>query len=525
MPTANSSTDQARGVWLDPPARQGLVAEQRRAYRDVIHLVRFRASSLRPRARRIAVAVFVSITLLVWIIPAVVPRAGAAESDAAFQVLLVLPTAYAAFFLLNLASAIASGGGRELVSSEQGVAFPISPTTDHLGALLLAPLNIAWLIEGWALIGATSFAVGFDYFWGAVPLTVLWILMTTAAAQAVAWTVEGVRRQPGGLWIVRGMGIVLALAAGILQLNGLIGPLLDQMPTDDLIVRMALGIDLAWLAYLVGLAALFAGFVVVGAIPATWAARRLPRDETRVESGSFTPRATPGSDFAMLLRIDRGSVWRAVPMRRGVAVLAVLPGMIALAGNLPWSQLTILPGLVASGAVLLFGVNAWSLDGRGILWKESLPVSPAVVWAARSWVMVEFIVVASAVTLLLACLRAGVPTASEVSALVCIWLIVVLQVLGASLKWSLRSPYSVDLRSARATPAPPLVMVGYSTKLAMLTTFSSLLFSASAESAYWQASVLVALPFVVYQAFRFLGYRDGWVNPVKRARVATTVAL
>ncbi len=50
-------------------------------------------------------------------------------------------------------SGVASGGGRELLSRDQGVAFPVSPTTDHLGALLMAPLNIAWLLQSWALLG------------------------------------------------------------------------------------------------------------------------------------------------------------------------------------------------------------------------------------------------------------------------------------------------------------------------------------------------------------------------------------
>ena len=45
--------------------------------------------------------------------------------------------------------------------------------------------------------------------------------------------------------------------------------------------------------------------------------------------------------------------------------------------------MTVLPGLVASGGALLFGVNAWCLDGRGALWRESLPVAPATVFTAR----------------------------------------------------------------------------------------------------------------------------------------------
>jgi hypothetical protein len=226
----------------------------------------------------------------------------------------------------------------------------------------------------------------------------------------------------------------------------------------------------------------------------------------------------------MLVRTDRGSVWRAVPMRRGLAVLAIGPGVVALAGNLDWPQMTILPGLVASGGALLFGVNAWCLDGRGGLWRESLPVGPAVVFAARTWVLTEFLLVASFVTMVLAGLRAGLPSASELAALLCTWVVVVLQVITSAMRWSSRRPFSVDLRSARATPAPPLVMVGYSTKLAVTTTLTSLVFSGVAQVPHPEVSFLVAAPFVVWSLVRLLHARDSWTDPVQRARVVTTVA-
>jgi hypothetical protein len=151
-------------------------------------------------------------------------------------------------------------------------------------------------------------------------------------------------------------------------------------------------------------------------------------------------------------------------------------------------------------------------------------VSPATVFAARTWVLMEFLVTASGITLALAVLRAGAPTPAELAALLCTWLVVILQVLSASMRWSLRSPYSVDLRSARATPAPPVAMVGYSTKLAASTTVTSLVFSGLAELDAWPLSVLVAAPFVAWSVLRLLAARDGWVEPASRARVVMTVA-
>merc|ERR1711969_531039 len=116
-----------------------------------------------------------------------------------------------------------------------------------------------------------------------------------------------------------------------------------------------------------------------------------------------------------MVRTDRGSVWRAVPMRRGVAVLAIGPGVVAVLGNLQWGSMTILPGLVASGGALLYGVNAWCLDSRGTLWRESLPVSPRTVFDARALVLAEFLLVASLLTVAVAAIRAGVPSLPEVT--------------------------------------------------------------------------------------------------------------
>ena len=131
--------------------------------------------------------------------------------------------------------------------------------------------------------------------------------------------------------------------------------------------------------------------VVVGALPAGVALRRTPREELTVGVGSHPARPLPASDLAVLRRIDRASVWRAVPMRRGLVVLAVGPGLVALAGGMDWTQVLVLPALVISGGALLFGVNAWCLDGRGALWRESLPVGPETVFAARALTLAEWL--------------------------------------------------------------------------------------------------------------------------------------
>jgi hypothetical protein len=258
------------------------------------------------------------------------------------------------------------------------------------------------------------------------------------------------------------------------------------------------------------------GAVLFGAVPAWLALRRMPRDEARIETGSYQARSDARSDFWALVRVDRGSVWRSVPLRRGVAVLAALPGLIALGGALEWQMMTMLPGLVASGAALLFGINAWCLDGRGALWRDALPVSPSTVFAARTWVLLELLLVSSAITMLIAGLRAGVPTPAEITALLCTWVVVSLQVAGGAMRWSVTHPFAVDLRSARATPAPPLSMVS--------TTITGLIFSGLALVPEWRYSVIFALPMALWSAWRLARVRTRWSDPVTRSLVVATVA-
>ena len=138
--------------------------------------------------------------------------------------------------------------------------------------------------------------------------------------------------------------------------------------------------------------------------------------------------------------------------------------------------------------------------------------------------LTEFLGVASLITIGLGALRAGIPGPEEASALVCTLLVVLLQVVGASMRWSLAHPYPVDLRSARATPAPPAAMVGYSARLATCTTFTSLIFSGAAHVPDWRLSVLLAIPCLLWSGVRFERTARRWQDPVARALVVTTTA-
>jgi len=499
-----------------------VLAAERRAVADLGHLLRFRAATLSRRRVLLLGGFFVGITLAAIIVPAYLPGAGQLGPGRARDLLTLLPTAFAGFQLLSLIAGVASGGGRELVSREQLVAYPVSPTTDHLGALLLAPLNAAWLVQAWTLLGAASFGLGPDRFLAGSVGVLLWIAVATARAQAVAWAVEGVRRLRHGRIAVRLVAVAAGLLAAWLQLSGRLAPLLDHLPTRWFVLGLVDGVSGRWaLTLLVGTAMLVTA-TTVGAIPAHLAARLAAREEHDAESMPHPGRPMPRTDRAMVVRIDRASVWRSVPIRRGLLVLSIGPGVVALAGALTWSQLILLPGLVASGGALLFAVNGWCLDGRGALWRESLPVEPRVVFVARVWVCAEFLAVASLITLAIGCLRAGLPDARELTAAVAAFAVVLVQVVAAAMRWSQARPYPVDLRSARATPAPPLAMIGYSGRLAASTTVTSLIFSTLARVGAPEVTVPVAVVMGMWSWSRLRRTGQEWLDPRVRARVVTT---
>ena len=152
------------------------------------------------------------VTLGVAVVPAFVP--GAHGAGKAFDILLLVPSFMAGILVLNTGSAIASGGGRELISRDQAGPHPVSPTTDHLGALLpgaaqhrvddpgLGAPRVGRLRDA-PRQGSSQAEIG----------VVLWIVLCTALGQVVAWSMEAVRRGPGGIAISRGLLLALGLAS------------------------------------------------------------------------------------------------------------------------------------------------------------------------------------------------------------------------------------------------------------------------------------------------------------------------
>lgn len=495
---------------------------------DLRALLAFRRSGLGATSKRrlwAAGALVLLLTVAAIVIPAHLqdPLNSRSISD----LITILPTFYLAFLVLAFFAATTSGGGRELIPRDQAVAFPISTVTEHLGALLMAPLNIAWLIQAWTILGLTAYVLGPDQLAASTVPVLLWIALATAAGQVVAWVYEGLRRGRHGVLVTRVLAGAVAAVAVVLIVTENLTALLDRSPTVEILLAAAYAPGGAWERWSLSvgiLVLLVVASVLLGLVPARWALHRPQREELRMESGHREPPPNPRSDLVAMVRVDRASIWRSVPLRRGLLVLGMMPGAVAVAGALTWDVVIILPGLVASGGALLFGVNAWCLDGRGALWRDSLPVPPNVVFTAKVVVLFEVLLVAGGLTILLAALRAGAPTPTEAVAVVVALLVVSAQVVDTSLRWSVAHPYSVDLRSARATPAPPVVMAGYSARLATKTTLLGMVFAATSTASAWWFPALVAVPFACWSAYRLRTTAAAWADPVFRARVIAVVA-
>ncbi len=511
------STDASRGAWAE-------------GARDTWHLVAFRARTVRRRRAAVAglvVVLVLTVGFAVWPSrldldgagpPALTRALGSLEGN--------LGATFAGFLLLAIGAAMGSGGGRELLSRSEAAIHPVSPVTEHLGSLLLAPLNLAWLVQVWGLLAVTALVTPSGRLLGAQLVVLAWVLAGTALGQAVGWAVEGVRRTTHGVVVVRVASGAVVVALGALHLAGALEPVVRSLPTTWLAETARTAV---WPLPAMVLVAVAVVSVALGARPAAWALGLPPREELRVQSGVHEARHVPeprwGSpDRALLRRLDRGSVWRSVGMRRGLLVLGIGPGLVALVAGLQWSSVMLLPGLTASGAALLFGVNAWCLDGKGMVWRETLPVSAADVFDVRALVVTECMTVVSGVTVVLALLRNGFPPFVTGLAVAACWLVVVVQVLAIVMTWSIRSPYSVDLSSPRATPAPHAAMAGYAGRLSLVTTLTGMVFTAVAVAPWPWLPLVVGVPFLAWSSVKLVRARRRWAEPTERARVVLTVA-
>jgi hypothetical protein len=441
---------------------------------------------------------------------------------------LLMPSAWLGF-LITITLATGSSGARTLIPRAQTVAFPVTPAAEHLGALVLSPLNVAWLTQTLALLALSgwAFADSPAHLPGVV-LTVAWIVVSTVVAQAIGWLVELARTARAGGWATRAVVALGGLAAVTLLVTGHLGTVLDHAPTVPLVAAASsanTGDGGRWLVALggltlIGMAAYLAGIGLTGRLQ-----RRAPRDQVAVEARDYPGRADPRHELTAALRIDHAGLWRSAPLRRGLVVLTAVPALACAGAGLDWSLAAVLPGLVASGAGLLFGVNALSLDGSGALWRESLPGSPRVVLVARLLMVAEICLAPALLAAVLGAVRAPqAPTSAAVVAVLCAVVTTTSQVVGWCATWSVGKPYAATLRDARDQPAPPAAMAGYSVRLALSTTGSGLLFSACSRYRLTDLALAAAVAITSLALRRTLRAVRRWEDDAVRCRVVAMVA-
>ncbi|MCU1587930.1 MAG: hypothetical protein JWN31_1423 [Frankiales bacterium] len=466
--------------------------------RQLRALVALRWRMIRDRRVQVGLALL-AFSLPLMVVIGTYAGQVARRTEFADNLRLLDPSLLLGFAALTLAGPLSNGGGAELFPQEQLVAYPVQPRATYLGSLASAPLNLAWATQVVALVTAGSFTIQ-----DPTPLVVLsvattlaFVAFTTAAGQAIGWWVVGVRQRRWGRVLARSLGALVFGGLAAVILTGHATALLDRSPTTRVTIASVNGAQGHWWKWAAPTLVLLAGAAIalrIGGRATTWSLRRPSDQRAEPISRRQQRRPLPRSQVGILLRTDRSSVWRSLPLRRGLLVLGLLPGAVAAAASTSWSSLALLPGLVAAGAGLLFGVNAFCLDGSGGLWLSSMPHSGRVSLAAKARVIAETCFVAVLVTVGVAGSRSpGVPTAAELSALLASVVATIALVVSTCLRMSVTRPHKADLRGPRDAPAPPAAMTVYSLRLALATTVVGSLFVGAGASGVAAAGPVLGL--------------------------------
>jgi hypothetical protein len=439
------------------------------------------------------------------------------------QARVALPTLLFVVLAVSALAPIAAGGATELFPADQLVNYPVTTRTRFSAGLLLIPLNLAWVLQIFTLVALGVYGgAGTGRTVQLMSVLLLFAILATILGQALAWISVGSRSTRVGRLVTSALGIVAVVALVSLVLSGGIADVADRSP---LLMIVALGFERGWwLACLALLGAILVAYL--GGLKAcAWAARRVPETSGVGEDRRFPRRRSTRSELSALTAVERASVLRSTPIRRGLILLVLVPPITASLARLSWDQMVIIPGLVAAGAGLLYGINVFALDGGGALWLASAPHDQQVALVAKARVLVEVCLTATALAVLVSALTAtGTPDGSETAAVAAATLGGTTWVVGTCLRASIRHPHHAALRGPRDAPAPPGVMTGYSIRLAGGTTCIglALIVAARLDS--------VALAFVIGASAVVLGSRKVvqadrlWQTATDRARIATTVA-
>ena len=480
------------------------------------------------RAPGLRFAMVLGVLAAGWLLSVLLGSADALDQPTLATAVELAPAAYLGFGALALIAPLTAGGGNEVVPPDQLVPYPVRPSTQFFGGLLLAPVNLVWVVQLLVLAALTAYlTIGGSLVRGGVT-TAAYVTAITVLGQAVAWVVVGLRQTQRGRRLVAAAGIGLLAAAVLVVRTGHGDAVLDAAPTHAVVAGVIAGGDghlLRWsvttgLLLLVALVAL-----AVGARACSWALRRPGDAGLARHTEPVRRRPAKGGPLRELVAVDRASVWRAPALRRGGLVLAVLPGLIAAGTAVPWDSMIVLPGLVAAGAGLLFGINAFALDGSGAVWLASLPHDPGLVARAKAIVLAETVLAAVVIAAVAGSLRSpGAPTTEQLTAMVASGLTCTILVVAGALKMSVRHPHRADLRGPRDAVAPPGALALASARLALPTAFVGLIVGTASQAGLWWWPPLIALPIALLAVLSVLRSLRRYADPWTRARIVQTVS-
>lgn len=493
--------------------------------RQLWALARLRRRMVRSRAAR------VGLTLLALMLPLLLALAvsvGRAAGPADAGTDLVVAALFAAVALVAVAGPLAMGGGYEFFPADQLTAQAVRPSTVVAGSALLSPLNLTWLAQLLGVAGATGYLIGPGPRLAlAVATTAAYVVLAVLAGLVVSWSVVGLRARRAGRALTGAAAAGLAATAWVVVVTDHGAATLEALPTTWVLTLVEEADHGSVSRWAIGFAVLVLGAVVAAGVAVRVCGWALMRSSDHAAHGEGRPvrrRSARRGAFGELVAVDRASVLRSVPLRRGIATLAFLPGIAGALAGVEWTSIVMLPGIVAAGTGLLFGINVFCLDSSGATWLSSLPHDPRLAYLAKARVLAEAAAVTAATTVLIAACRAPTPTAGALVAVGAALVVSPAVVVATCMSISVRRPHRAELRGARDTPAPPGAMLVNSLLLSLTTTGSGALLTLAA---YENAAALPAVVGLLLIAPALLILDRGsrrWRQPDRRARVVAVVS-
>ncbi len=473
------------------------------------------------------IAMLLVLLALGWLLQSVARGVGALDPIQIATAVEVAPETFLGFGVLALIAPLTAGGGNEVVPSSQLVAYPVRPRTLFVGGLVLAPVNLVWVLQILALVAETSLlAQGGNALLPALT-TLAFVCALTAVGQALAWLVVGLRQSRRGRQVVGAVATGLVLAAVLVVRAGAGRAVLDGSPTGQVVAAVsagALGDVGRWLPATLVLVGLVFLALVLGERTCAWALRRPGDSGSQRSSRDVRRRPSSHGPLRTLVAMDRASVWRAPALRRGGLVLAVLPALGAAGAQVPWESMVVLPGLIAAGAGLLFGVNAFCLDGSGAIFLASLPHDPRLLLRAKLIVLTETVLAAVVIAAVAGSLRSpGTPTTAEVVGIIVSGLACTAVVVSRCLASSVRHPHRADLTGPRDAVAPPGALALASLRLVMPSALVGFVLEQATRFDWW-LPLLVSLPVFLLCGLSLARSLQLWSRPMVRARVVQVVS-